>query len=67
MRRSKTISVSKVIDAANHMLEESVPEYAAQREGVVALLECILFDTGNYRGYLVADDDATRRNYYQES
>jgi hypothetical protein len=59
----KTVEVNQVIAAANRMLEQSVPEYTAQREGIAALLERVLFDTGNYHGYAVDAEDSTRRTY----
>jgi len=53
------------------MLRNSVPEFDRERGGVQALLEAILLETGNYRGY----NDMTiqgapqgyglRRQYYE--
>lgn len=64
----KTIEVGKILKLANHFLANpnSTPD---QREGVCAMLETVLFETGNYEGYRYLDTDeiegnGTRRYYF---
>lgn len=77
MTARKTIPVEDVKKLANKMLADSIPEYTRERLAVCSLIEHVLMDTGNYRGfgYLpgVVDfttdpptfpGDETRRQYY---
>lgn len=50
MARRKTHSVAALIEQANYSLEhdEHGPEF---RKGVMMMLEKVLFDTGNYKGF----------------
>ena len=64
----KTIEVGKILKLANHFLANpnSTPD---QREGVCAMIETVLFETGNYSGYRYLDTDevagsGTRRYYF---
>lgn len=68
----KTIEVGKVLKMANGFLaaENTTGE---EREAVASLLEAILFETGNYRGYRYLPNDhnendfasdGTRRYYF---
>ena len=49
--RRKTIRVETVIDWANNYLATSDDQCSERRLGVIAMLEKILYETGNYRGY----------------
>lgn len=53
----KTIEVGKVLRMVNHFLAAENTS-ADEREGVASLLEAILFETGNYRGYRYLDNDS---------
>ena len=68
-RKRKTIEVEAVKAAANHMLANSLPELTEGRTSVAVLLERVLMDTGNYRGFMFTDGaagevDETRRRYH---
>jgi len=71
----KTVSVEDVKRNANRMLRNSDETAKEGRIGVFILLERILFDTGNYKGYkyispnndasnIAGELDDTRRFYY---
>lgn len=47
----KTIRVETVIDWANNYLATTDDQHSERRRGVIAMLEEILCETGNYRGY----------------
>lgn len=69
MTPRKTIKVADVRAIANHMLEASEPHLREGRISVALLLERILMETDNYKGFGYADDDRghtddTRRHYY---
>lgn len=53
----KTVEVGKMLRIANSFLAAENTT-ADEREGVCALMEAILFETGNYRGYRYLDNDA---------
>lgn len=70
----KTIEVDSVRTMANHFLANSPQEAAFQRQGTIGLVETILSQTGNYRGFryleaihsdgkLITLGDETRRYY----
>lgn len=64
----KTIEVGKILKMANAFLAAKNTT-ADEREAVCALLEAVLFETGNYCGYRYLDTDeiagnGTRRYYY---
>jgi hypothetical protein len=69
----KTFRVEDLIDKINHMLAVSTCSQET-RFGMIAALEVVLHDTGNYRGYNNIKDgvicnhvdqpDDTRRYYY---
>lgn len=68
----KTIEVGKVLNIANHFLAAQNTT-AAEREGVCALLETVLHESGNYMGFRYLENvfnetdfqsDGTRRYYY---
>ena len=47
----KTIRVETVIDLANHYLATSDDQCSERRKGVMMMLEKILHETENYRGF----------------
>jgi len=47
----KTFDVSTMVDEANDMLKKSASDMVEFRKGVSAMLERVLHDTGNYKGY----------------
>lgn len=47
----KTIKVETVIDFANHYLATSDDQCSERRLGVLMMLDMILHETGNYRGF----------------
>lgn len=53
----KTVAVARAITVANNMLRQSTTAPAGRR-GVIVLLETLLHETGNYRGfgYLTANE-----------
>jgi hypothetical protein len=66
----KTIEVGKMLKMANAFLAAKNTT-ADEREGVCALLEAVLFETGNYEGfrYLAVEgttyvEDGSRRFYF---
>ena len=50
-RARKTVEVAAVRDRINNMIASSPDSYVAQREALALALECVLMDTGNYRGF----------------
>lgn len=81
-RKRKTMPVGDLVDKVNEMLNQSTcsPEV---RQGMCAILEHVLMETNNYRGFRYRDDqmtrdsegrlmvrpgaDETRRFYYRDS
>lgn len=68
----KTVEVGKVLKIANNFLAAKHTN-ADEREAVAAMIEAVLFETGNYRGYAYlpkenypdeADGLGTRRRYF---
>ena len=57
----KTVEVGKMLRMANSFLAAENTT-ADEREGVCALMEAILFETGNYRGYRYLDTDQIEGN-----
>lgn len=47
----KTFNVSELVDMVNHLCKDSVPESAGIRQGAMLVLERVLHETGNYRGF----------------
>ena len=63
----KTADVQAIKQKANHYLASERFTTAEMRAGVASLLEVILHDTGNYKGFRYldgAEGDQTRRAYY---
>jgi hypothetical protein len=71
--KMKTVRVVDVVDTVNHFLDISTCS-SDTRWGMIAVLEQILHDSGNYKGYNNVKDgkicgykeqpDDTRRYYY---
>jgi len=67
----KTIAVRKLLDMANHYLEQSPEKYRAERLGVASFITDILLKTDNYSGfrylktYGTPECDETRVYYYR--
>jgi hypothetical protein len=63
----KTVDVEYAKMIANRILANEDPKRSGEREGVIILMEAILEETGNYKGfkYLPTDDqtDGTVREY----
>ena len=64
----KTIEVGKILKMANTFLAAKNTT-ADERESVCAVMEAILFETGNYMGYRYLSTDeiegnGTRRRYF---
>jgi hypothetical protein len=60
MRSRKTVNVEAVKETANQLLERT-DKYAIDGEfkaGVCTMIERILHDTGNYRGFYFINPDA---------
>lgn len=47
----KTFNVDELRNLVNRMCKDSVPENAGIRQGAMLVLEQVLHDTGNYRGF----------------
>ena len=73
----KTVEVGKVLKIANNFLAAKHTT-ADEREAVAAVMEAILFETGNYRGFAYLpkenythevgfESDGTRRRYFVSS
>lgn len=71
----KTVEVGKVLKIANNFLaaKHTTDE---ERESVCAVIEAVLFETGNYRGYAYLPNEnyptettglGTRRRYFVSS
>lgn len=63
----KTVDVEYAKMIANRLLSNEDPKRSGEREGVIILIEAILEETGNYKGfkYLPCGDhtDGTVREY----
>ena len=67
-KQKKTIDVSRIKEMVNHYLEKSHRSEYAERLGECNLLEAILMETGNYKGFRYLETDeaegaGTRRFY----
>lgn len=47
----KTIPLGTVLEKANNMLANSVPELVAERKAIASFVGDLLHKTGNYKGY----------------
>lgn len=51
MAKRKTFIVSELVDMVNGICKDSAPEMEDRRQGAMNVLEAVLHDTGNYRGF----------------
>ena len=51
MTKRKTFSVSELTDMVNGICKNSAPDRVDVRQGAMNVLEAVLHDTGNYRGF----------------
>jgi len=58
MAKRKTYNVSELVDLVNGICKNSAPEVADRRQGAMNVLEAVLHETGNYKGfrYLLEDE-----------
>ncbi len=50
-RKRTTIEVSAIKDEINRRLRDTAPHMTAERRALASILEHILHETGNYRGF----------------
>lgn len=67
-KQKKTIDVNRIKEMVNHYLKHSSKSEYAERLGECFLLEAILMETGNYKGFRYLETDeiegaGTRRFY----
>jgi hypothetical protein len=64
-RKTKTIEVEKIRDAANKTFRDSVNEFKTSRAAIKLFVEDILMKTGNYKGfrYLAKDEMAEGKTF----
>lgn len=55
MSKRKTIEISKLVEMTNSILKNSGPECVGIRQGVSNVLESVLMDTKNYKGFRYLD------------
>jgi len=58
----KTISVEKVKKWGNNFLLNSPDKQTEMRHGIAFLLETVLHETGNYRGFTYLDEDDMKKS-----
>jgi hypothetical protein len=56
MSKRKTIEISKLVEMANGILQNSGSEYSDIRQGTMNLVESALFETKNYKGFRYLDE-----------
>jgi hypothetical protein len=77
MTKRSTVNVSYVKEKANYFLEHSDDSQSEQRKGTAGMLEAVLFETDNYKGFSLLSSewdnakwalrdgyDDTRRRYF---
>lgn len=57
MKPRKTIEVERIKQMVNYYLKNSPTDEALQREGEINLMEAILTETGNHRGFRYLETD----------
>lgn len=70
MSKRKTISVTNLVDVANRYLElPDAPGIIGDqfRHGVAAMIEHVLHDTGNYRGFQYQKSELDERGQLREN
>ncbi|MHB8123382.1 MAG: hypothetical protein ACYDG4_14645 [Desulfuromonadaceae bacterium] len=60
MAKRKTIKVAELVEIVNDILKTSLSDSKERRQGAMNVLETVLHETGNYRGfcYLLAGEVA---------
>ena len=56
MSKRKTIEISKLVEMANGILQNSGSDCVGIRQGIMNLVEAALFETGNYKGFRYLDE-----------
>ena len=56
MSKRKTIEISKLVEIANGILQNSGSEYVDVRQGTINMIEAALFETKNYKGVRYLDE-----------
>jgi hypothetical protein len=56
MSKRKTIEISKLVEMANGILQNSGADCVGIRQGVINMIEATLFETGNYKGFRYLDE-----------
>ena len=56
MSKRKTIEISKLVEIANRILQNSGSEYVDVRQGTINMIEAALFETKNYKGFRYLDE-----------
>lgn len=51
MAKRKTFNVSELVDMVNGICKDSAPDLVDRRQGAMNVLEAVLHQTGNYRGF----------------
>lgn len=70
MGKRKTVAVTELVARVNRMIAASADEMQAERQALAVLLESVLMDTGNYKGFqylsseFIDRDTATFRENY---
>ena len=63
MSKRKTIEISKLVEIANGILQNSGSDCAGIRQGIMNLVESALFETGNYKGFRYLDETEVGADY----
>lgn len=58
----KTIKVEKILDRVNHLLLHSNDKLKGERRGLIVLLDGILIDSGNYKGFGYLDETSMKHS-----
>ena len=56
MSKRKTIEISKLVEMANGILQNSGSEYSDIRQGTINMIEAALMETKNYKGFRYLDE-----------
>ena len=56
MSKRKTIEISKLVEMANGILQNSGADCVGIRQGVINMIEATLFETKNFKGFRYLDE-----------
>jgi hypothetical protein len=56
MSKRKTIEISKLVEMANGILQNSGADCVGIRQGTINMIEAALFETKNYKGFRYLDE-----------